>query len=198
MGIKGLLILLMPDTINISELSDEDLIREFVLKSDERYIGEIYNRYAIKIMQKCLSFARNESMARDMTHEIFLKIMLKSGQFKEKSKLSTWIYSITYNHCVDTVSRRSRQFKVEIEESQLPDIPEEEATDVDVLDISREELEVMLSKLSAVERSMLLMKYQDGLSIKEISKITNCGISAVKMKLKRSKAKLKNIYYYGS
>lgn len=142
-----------------------------------------------------MSFTKNEEEAKDVAHDVILKIYLKLSGFNKKSKFSTWVYAITYNHCVDHQAKQKKMMNMaeEIrleEESDLNKSP----TDTEILGLSVETLYLLLEELSPTEKSLLLMKYQDGFSIKEIAELTGSGVSAVKMKLKRTKTKLMDIY----
>jgi len=57
-----------------------------------------------------------------------------------------------------------------------------------------EKLKVALELISPEEKMILLLKYQDNLSIKEIESALSIGESAVKMRIKRAKDKLKTVY----
>lgn len=181
----------------MKELPDKELIDK-ILSGGRKYFEEIYERYAIKIYQKCLSFTKDESEAKDVAHDIIVKIYLNLAKFNKKSKFSTWIYSITYNHCVDHQAKKKRQLSLReeiIKENE--DIQINSPTDEEVLSLNIESLHALLEKLTPAEKSILLMKYQDGFSIKDIAEHTGSGESAVKMKLKRTKAKLMKLYEEG-
>ena len=66
--------------------------------------------------------------------------------------------------------------------------------DQDITQLRVDKLKDALEEVSADEKMILLLKYQDGLSIKELSDILDIGESAVKMRLKRAKEKLVTIY----
>ncbi|WP_436517354.1 RNA polymerase sigma factor [Ekhidna sp. To15] len=174
----------------------DDRIIDLLLETRHSgYFEELYDRYALKVFQKCLSFTKNEEEAKDVAHDVILKIYLKLSGFNKKSKFSTWVYAITYNHCVDHQAKQKKMMNMaeEIrleEESDLNKSP----TDTEILGLSVETLYLLLEELSPTEKSLLLMKYQDGFSIKEIAELTGSGVSAVKMKLKRTKTKLMDIY----
>lgn len=67
----------------------------------EQCFSLLYNRYVKKVYAKCISILKEESLARDATQEIFLKIFLNLIRFEEKARFSTWVYAITYNYCID-------------------------------------------------------------------------------------------------
>jgi len=89
----------------ITQLSDDTLIDMIVATQDEKAVEELYKRYSTKIYRKCLSFVKEVSLAEDLTHDIFIKTLLNLAKFKKKSKFSTWIYSITYNYCIDFIRK---------------------------------------------------------------------------------------------
>lgn len=150
----------------------------------------LYDRYFGKIYAKCISILKDEVIAQDATQEIFTKIFLNLSRFKEQARFSTWVYSITYNYCIDHIRRKKKQKDLFAEDvDQLPDLAEEEISDKIILEIELNQLASVLEHLPDSDRMVLLMKYQDRMSIKEISEIIEKTESAVKMKIKRAKAK---------
>ncbi len=175
-------------------LEDIEVIRRFLENQANLCFSLLYQRYAGKVYSKCISLLNDEGLAQDATQEIFTKIFLNLAKFGEKSKFSTWLYSITYNYCIDFLRRRKKQkdlFTDEIENA--PDTPEEEVPDEALLAMEVKQLKTVLDNLPLGDKAVLLMKYQDGMSIKQIAEILTKTESAVKMKLKRAKAKAQKI-----
>ncbi len=169
---------------------DEELVSLYITSQKNEYFEEIYERYANKVYRKCYSFVYNQEKAEDLTHDIFLKLIVKIGTYKETSKFSTWLYSITYNYCMDQI--RTRKKKTEVPLPDQIDISDED--DADFLDFQSAELEKSLKQMPSEERAILQMKYQEDFSIKEIAETMKISESAVKMRLLRSKEKLKKFY----
>jgi len=71
---------------------------------------------------------------------------------------------------------------------------EDEVEDSFLTDVNVKRLKVVLDELQTRDKSILLMKYQDDMSIKEIAAILTKSESAIKMQIKRAKQKFKNIY----
>jgi RNA polymerase sigma factor (sigma-70 family) len=172
-------------------VADEELVRLYIETQRNLYFEELYDRYVDKVYRKCSSFVKNEAQAEDFTHDIFLRVVLKLGSFKEHAKFSTWLYSITYNYCMDQVRQVKRQAEVALDENfDLAD----DGYDAELAEIQAQGLKKALQKIDPDERAILLMKYQDDFSIKEISETFKITESAVKMRLMRTKEKLKKIY----
>ncbi|MBO0322600.1 RNA polymerase sigma factor [Muricauda sp. CAU 1633] len=179
-----------------AHLSDEELVEQIVANNDPLLFGRLYDRYAKMVYNKCYGFAKSDGEAEDLTQDVFLQLFIKLKMFKGKSKFSTWLYSFTYNFCVNYVNRnkqrkmRDQSVPVEATEYKLnAEIPDES-----LYEMKAEKLKKALELISAEDKSLLLLKYQDGASIKELVSLMDIGESAVKMRLKRGKEKLMEIY----
>lgn len=175
----------------LKNLKDEELVALYVDSQKNIYFEELYERYANKVYRKCYSFVYNQAKAEDFTHDIFLKLIVKIGTFKETSKFSTWLYSITYNYCMDQIRVTKKSQEVALDgDYELTD----EDNDEDLVQMQGSQLSKSLEKIPSDEKALILMKYQDDFSIKEIAYTLNITESAVKMRLLRSKEKLRKLY----
>ena len=183
------------NTIDVQKLTDEEIIKLCLNSGNPKYFETIYDRYGLKIFQKCLSFTKDSDEAKDLAHDIIVKIYLSLSKFAGKSMFSTWIYSITYNYCVDNQAKKRKEQTLSEEiKRESTEIETVEPSDAELMEINIAVLHLLLDKIGVAEKSLLLMKYQDGLSIKEMVELTGFGESAIKMKLKRSKSKLIELY----
>ena len=179
---------------NHNFLTDEELI-SLILETDNTVLfGKLYDRYSKKIYNKCCSFTKDNDEAQDLVQDIFLKLYTKLSSYKGRSRFSTWLYSFTYNFLVNYRKRdKSKKLGERWEElnkkdshlSQVDDIEEE-----DLFELKAANLEKALGLIEPADKALLLLKYQDDISIKEIQIILNINASAVKMRLKRAKIKL--------
>ena len=141
------------------EMSDAEIIREYLKTQNSHYFSQLYRKYAGKVYGKCLSILRNEDEAKDAVQDIFVKIMLNLGNFGEKSQFSTWIYSITYNFCIDLIRKRKKEktlFGDDME--RAPDVAEEDIPDEFMLEMDVKYLKRVLEDLNTGDRMILLMK----------------------------------------
>lgn len=174
--------------------SDEELIQLYLETQNSRYFDQLYSKYATKVYSKCISLLKAEASAQDATQDIFLKIFLNLSKFGGKSKFSTWIYSITYNYCIDLIRKKKKHGSIFSDElERVPDVIEE-VPDSTLLEMEVKKLKVVLETIPVGDKAVLLMKYQDSMSIREISEVLNKSESAIKMKLKRAKHKAQIIY----
>ncbi len=178
------------------EVSDEDLVKQIVMNRDTMLFGVLYDRYAKVVYNKCHGFARSQKEAEDLTQDVFLMLFVKLSSFKGRSKFSTWLYSFTYNFCVNYVNRdkgrkmRDSSNSLDKDEMELS----MEVTDEHLLELQVLKLKKVLELIPPEDKSILLLKYQDGVSIKELEDLMDLGSSAVKMRLKRAKARVVELY----
>ena len=177
-------------------LTDEELVEKIVVKNDTLLFGVLYDRYAKMVYNKCYGFARSQDEAEDLTQDVFLMLFVKLASFKGRSKFSTWLYSFTYNFCVNYVNR-NKQRKMSDKSVSMDDVDykmADEVSDKSIYEMKANKLEKALEMVAPEDKSILLLKYQDGASIKELADLMELGESAIKMRLKRAKAKLLEIY----
>ena len=145
------------------------------------------------VYNKCLSFVKQSEEAQDLTHDIFVKLFVKIKTFNHRSKFSTWLFSFTYNHCVNHVQRElnKRKDKFVLTED-ITEYPQSfpEVSDEQILELKSEKLTKCLELIDANDKMILFMKYQDEMSIEEIEESLGLGKSAVKMRLSRAKNRL--------
>jgi len=182
--------------IDLKNLTDEeivDLIRE---TNDEKYISILYGRFSNKIYRRAISFVKEANLAQDLTHDVFMKILLNIGSFKGKSKFSTWVYSITYNYCIDYLRKRQKErIKANNYSNETSDLEEEDAEEFESLrEMKVERLMELMEMVTDHDKMILLMKYQDNMSIKDIQGVFEISESAVKMRINRAKGKIKKLY----
>jgi len=191
------LIITLKTEQDFNKLPDEDLVKTIVSSNDTLLFEILYDRYSKMVYNKCRGFSKSDDEAEDLTQDIFLKLFVKLKTFKGKSKFSTWLYAFTYNHCVNYVNRNTAK-KIEKQSVDATNIEDSgysiEDNDSDINQLKVEKLKEALELISPEEKMILLLKYQDYLSIKELTDILDIGESAVKMRIKRAKEKLINVY----
>jgi len=179
-------------------LTDEALVEAIVKTNNTMLFEVLYDRYATMVYNKCYGFANGVDEAKDLTQDVFLRVYVKLGSFKGNSKFSTWLYSFTYNHCVNYVTRNTaKKFEkksVSTENFDIENIGEDFDSTREFENMRVEQLKKVMDLISPEEKMILLLKYQDNLSIKELSSALEIGESAVKMRLKRAKEKLVQKY----
>lgn len=174
-------------------LSDEQLVNKIISDDLPNLYEVIFDRYKHRVLEKCYSLVRNRDLAEELTEDVLSKAYEKLRSFKGNSSFGSWLYSITYNHCIDYLRVKKKLHYPEWNrQNELPEIIDE--NEEDLTDMHFGKLNNVMDKLHTEEKALLLMKYQDDLSLKQISEALRLSEGAVKMRIKRSKARLLYLY----
>jgi RNA polymerase sigma-70 factor (ECF subfamily) len=172
--------------------ADEQLVANYQETNDDEYFEMLYSRYVGKVYQKCLSMTKDSEAAEDFTQDIFIKVFSKMDTFQQRSKFSTWLYSISHHYCLDQL-RVGKRLPTETLADDLSDTMSDADTADDV-ETKLQDMGKLMEGIPAEEVQLLQMKYEQGISIKEIAKRYHLTESAVKMRLKRTRDKLYDRY----
>ena len=145
-------------------------------------INKVYEEYHGKVLSYISSRIHNSIVAEDLCHDVFLKVYEKINTFDEtKASLSTWIYTITRNTLTDYY--RTRRVTSEIPETlQSEQSVEDEAVNGEML----ERLTDALSQMDERMRDVIILRFYDGKTLREIA--DNMGISYAYVKVIQNKA----------
>lgn len=176
-----------------SHLTDDEIIRKMYSENSSKHFEILYHRYYPVVLDKCYSFVKDRQLAGELAEDIFSKVFEKLPSFRHKSTFSSWLYSVTYNHCIDYLrTHKKLHYPNWNSEQSLPEIIDdtEEIRD----DINYENLMVILELIHPEEKALLLMKYKDDLSMKQIGEALRISEDAAKMRLKRARARVLYLY----
>jgi RNA polymerase sigma-70 factor (ECF subfamily) len=176
------------------KISDSEAVTLYLQTRESAYFSLLYKRYSGKVYRKCISLLKDEGMAQDATQGIFMKIFINLAKFSGKSKFSTWLYSVTYNYCIDYIRRVKKEKNLFSDEIESVPEPIEDVDDKELLQMKVSRLKKVLDKIPSGDKAILLMKYQEDMSIRKIAEILDKTENAIKMKIKRAKHKAKLVY----
>lgn len=176
-------------------VQDIDIIKQYLKSRSTAHFKVLYYRYLDKVTAKCISLLKDETLAQDAVQDIFLKIYLNLPKFSSKSTFSTWVYSITYNHCIDFLRRKKKErFLISYDLDIISEIFADTDAEAQFDPPSEITVKEILRYLTENEKAILLMKYIENMSILEISEALDRSQSAIKMRLKRARTKARNMY----
>ena len=185
-----------------SRMATKDLIQS-CQGGDSAAFEELVKRFQRKVFGLIYQIVRSANEVEDIAQEVFTKLFFSLPQFRLEASFEAWLYRITVNQCCDYLRKRRRS--PQVNES---DLSEEEAAHLETLgsltrnreiDISRR-LEMrqtaanLLSALPPQERSLLVLKEVEELSIEELMAVFKASRSAIKVRLFRARRRLKSLY----
>ncbi len=187
-------------------MDETKLVQNLVAKSEPtfQYLVETYQK---QILNTCLGFVPNIHDAEDITQEVFIEVYRSIEQFKQDSKLSTWMYRIAVSKSLEHIRYKKSQKRKAFFKSLIGLDEKESMLQVDKFNHPGIELENKerakvlyehIDKLSTNQRIAFTLHKVEGLSHQEISKIMDNSIGAVESLIFRAKGNLKKslkIYY---
>ncbi|MEG8990389.1 sigma-70 family RNA polymerase sigma factor [Ignavibacteria bacterium 4148-Me] len=194
----------MPHNQNLTELTDEELIKKFQETNELEAYEILVRRYKDPLMNFVYRFVGDRDVSSDIVQDTMIKFYLNKDSYREFAKFSTWIYTIAGNLAKNELKRRRRrsilslsptedekQIQVEDKSFVAPD----RATDSN---IKHDIIQRALMKIKPVYREMVILRDIQGLSYEEIADITKVSLGTVKSRINRGRTQLqkllKNIY----
>ncbi|MFS0784259.1 RNA polymerase sigma factor SigW [Bacillus sp. 1P06AnD] len=170
-----------------------------VLKGDHNAFGEVVEIYKDKVFQLCYRMLGNRHEAEDMAQEAFVRAFVNIHSFNIKRKFSTWLYRIATNLCIDRIRKKKPDYYLDAEiagaeglnmYSQVASdtkMPEDEVESLELQDRIQKEI----LKLPEKYRTVIVLKYIEELSLKEIGEILDLPIGTIKTRIHRGREALR-------
>lgn len=145
----------------------------------------LYDYYFPKIYNYVYYRVRNAQLAEDLVSETFYKALANLSKYQWKNRsFGCWLYTIARNQIIDH-SRRQEPVLIDEEKGELGISSDGNPEEKVLKDVTREELIEALKMLSPDQQDALLLRFQEGLRIKEIARVLNKNEGAVKALLFR-------------
>jgi len=181
-------------------LEEKELIHELQNRNRKAF-GVLIDEFQQKVFHSCLSFVPNKEDAEDITQEVFLEVYKSINGFKADSKLSTWIYKITTNKCLEFIRRKNTQkrfgYKQNIDNSEMAIDQQNYFTEFNhpgVVLENKEKAQLLyrtINTLPESQRIVFTLVKIDGKSYQEAVDITGKSLSSVESIMFRAKKSLR-------
>jgi RNA polymerase sigma factor (sigma-70 family) len=193
--------------LNKKRLNEKNFIKK-LQKGNQIAFGQLLDAYQQKVFGTCISLIPNKEDAEDVSQEVFIAVFKSIHQFKENSKLSTWIYKIATNKCLEFIRKKNAKKRFSFMQTILGnEIPLDKTsyfTEVNHPGILLENQEKSalifkaIDTLTESQRIIFTLAKIDEKSYQEIAEITGKSLSSVESILFRAKKalqqKLENFY----
>ncbi|MGF1467787.1 MAG: RNA polymerase sigma factor [Sandaracinaceae bacterium] len=176
-------------------LSDEELLHRFN-EGDTSAFGLLLRRYERPLYNFILRSVRRRERADELLQETFLRVIQRSHDFKGQSKLSTWLYTIARNLCIDhgrkMVFRRHRSLDAPgaAGTEEGPTLLERTAaptagTDREAIaeDLKRR-IAQAVEELPEDQREVFLLRQIQGMPFKEVAEVVGVPVNTVKSRMR--------------
>ncbi len=166
---------------------DKQLV-ESALNGDRQAFQRLLQSCLPSVLSLAHRMLNDQALAEDLAQEVMLKVWNKLDTYDaSKAKLSTWVYKITANLCLDHL-RRKREDQLDEEY----DAPVSAQQHQDLFDKQiRVQVDEVLTNLPERQRLALVLFHYQGHSLQEISQILECSREATESLLSRARRRLK-------
>jgi RNA polymerase sigma-70 factor (ECF subfamily) len=172
------------------------------MTSEELQFQQIYEEYQARILLY-MSRMVGESIAEDLTQDVFVKVGLALKDFRQDSQLHTWIYRIATNTAIDWLRRASTRKETKKDfHTENPDERDEKEPECIPVQIIEGEQRVIkkemngcirsvIDTLSESYRSVIILSELEEIQDSEIAEILGISLQAAKIRLHRARARLR-------
>ncbi|MBC2845849.1 RNA polymerase sigma factor [Winogradskyella flava] len=188
-------------------MTEAEFIKELQSKSTVAY-NKLVDDFQQKVFGTCMSFVPNMEDAEDIAQDVFMEVFNSISKFKGESKLSTWIYRITTNKCLEFIRKKNTKkrfaFMQSITGNAIPFDKTNYFTEINHPGVLLENKELSATLFKAINslpesQAMVFTLHKvDGKTYQEIADIIDRSLSSVESVMFRAKKNLKKIleHYY--
>ncbi len=178
---------------------DDSRLARRVQKGDREAFDVLLAKFERPIFSFIFHFFKDRALCEDLTQETFLRAYRFIGSFRPKEKLSTWLFAIAKNLCIDELRRMQRGTTVDIDSVDPEALVTEGPSGGNPLHaaIATQEAAVLsrvIKKLPDKYRACIILFYFNELSYEDISKVLNISLSNTKILLFRGKKMMLELY----
>jgi RNA polymerase sigma-70 factor (ECF subfamily) len=180
------------DGVSFADMDDAALVAASVAGEREAF-DVIVERHRRAVYQVCYRFVNNHEDASDLAQDAFVRAWRGLKNFKGQAALSTWLYRIAVNVCLNRVSSKAAKTATEAIESvdQFEDVRIEGAQHAMIREERAAVVRTAIAGLPAKQRATLIMRTYHDMSHQQIADVLGSSVGAVKANFFHALANLK-------
>ena len=156
------------------------------MEKNERLFADIVESNTSAIYSVCYMFAKNADEADDLFQEVLINLWKGMGNFREESKVSTWIWRVSFNTCISADRKRKRNKSVHLSmDINLYDTHDEDSRQIKML-------HDRIHRLKPFDRAIVML-WLEGMPYDEIAAVVGISVKNVSVRLVRIKEELKKM-----
>lgn len=169
--------------------TDDDLLRDFIEKSDKDAWGFLYNKYVPLLYGVCLKYLKNAEDAQDAVCDIYESVSKKLEKF-EVQNFRAWIHTVAKNHCLMQL-RKKKQYFGELTDDVMYSVADAHPDVVQTKEAHLVQLENCIEKLPEEQKNMIRLFYLQERCYKDISEETGEELGTVRSRIQNGRRNLK-------
>jgi RNA polymerase sigma factor (sigma-70 family) len=178
-------------------LSDEEILQNFRIKGREDYaFSHLVRKYQEKLYSVIRRMVISHEDANDLTQEVFIKIWSNMDNFREHSKLFTWMYRIAVNETLNFIKSKKRRAIISLTKIEHKMEQKLESTQQYSGDETHKKLQQALIRLPEKQRLVFNMRYYEELPYETMSEILGTSVGALKASYHIAVQKIEKYLFY--
>jgi len=181
------------------EESDETLVERF-RGGDNAAFDKLVTRYQRRVYAIAYRMTRNREDALDIAQEVFLRAHRGIERWRPVRGFKHWLYRIATNMTIDVLRKRRRRAAVIVESEDFsmdrgvaaPSVGRDPVRSIAIEEMG-EQISAAIETLPQRQRAVLVLRYYEDMSIKEIASAVGCTEGTVKTHLFRATGKLRDL-----
>ena len=169
--------------------SDANLVSG-ALEGDLAAYATLMARYRSDLGRYAFHMLGNRQDAEEALQDAFVRAFRSLAQCEQPERFAAWLFRILVNRCRSARTRR-RRLTAGLVHQPAPDLPDHYAPTEAMA--WREEIARALAVLQANQREAFLLRYVEGLSYEEMATLTGAGESALRMRVKRARDRMREL-----
>jgi len=176
---------------------DLELVERVLREGTPEALRPLYERYKDRVYNTAYRITGDADLAEDVTHDVFIQVYERLGQFHRRSRFSSWLYRVAVNRATDVARRRGRERRLfGVRLGERPGVeewaPGTEAGPAGAAESGEvaEEVARAVAELSLKLRAVVVLRYFEGLSYEEIAAVVGRSVGTVKSRLSRAHQRL--------
>jgi RNA polymerase sigma factor (sigma-70 family) len=176
---------------HISKLDDLELIALYQKDYAQKYVSELYSRYAHLVLGVSLKYLKNQPEAKDATQDVYA-ILVEKLKTHQISNFSSWLHQLTKNECLMKLRKNKRIEFVQVNEQVTEEEEEDEISEKELLEVKIEQLFKEIDNLKPAQAECVKLFFLKKMSYREIADKTVYSEKEIKSYIQNGKRNLKN------
>ena len=179
-----------------SEFNDVDLgnfLKDIGENQDKLAFSNIFKYFAPRLKSYFVKIGCSETQAEEIIQEVMIAVWTKSNTYdREKSSVSTWIYTIAKNKRIDKIRKEKKHNTVESDESLEIPVPSKQEQQILSTEVS-EKIRYSLKFLPNEQAELLKLSYFYEKTHSDIAKDLSLPLGTVKSRIRLALSKMRNL-----
>lgn len=178
------------------EASDHELMIA-VRAGDVAQLGQLFERYQQRLYAFFVRMTNQPAVSEDLVQVVFYRILKYRHTYRDEGKFTAWIYHLARKVAADHF-RKHAKAATAIDPVDLHEHPDDDTVSPDLSAATSDDLAILrtaLARLPLEHREVLVLSRLQNVEHKEIARLCDCSVGAVKVRVHRALKELRDVYF---